>query len=67
MTEMVTYVRVKKACELMGISRSLFYDRVKRGVKDFPSVRKDGQMTLVPLAEIARWNKLVAEGKKCNA
>lgn len=64
MTEMVTYVRVKKACELMGISRSLFYDRVKRGVKDFPSVRKDGPMTLVPLAEIARWNKLVAEGKK---
>lgn len=67
MSEFVTYVRVKKACEMMGISRSLFYDRLKKGVKDFPSIRKDGTMTLVPVAEIARWNQLVSEGKKCNA
>ncbi len=67
MTEMVTYVRVKKACEMMGISKSLFYKRVKEGEKDFPSIKKDGYMTLVSVPEIARWNQLIAEGKKCNA
>ena len=66
MSEMVTYVRVKQACEMMGISKSLFYDRLKKGVKDFPTIRKDGYMTVVPVSEIARWNQLVYEGKKSN-
>ena len=67
MTEMVTYVRVKKACEMMGISKSLFYKRVKAREKDFPSIKKDGYITLVSVLEIARWNQLISEGKKCNA
>lgn len=67
MSEVVTYVRVKKACEMMGISKSLFYKRVKAREKDFPSIKKDGYMTLVSVLEIARWNQLISEGKKCNA